>query len=251
VVMGVGLGWGQEAPAAKLGSTNAVASSGADVPCVIPTNGGLSGEGNATRIPAKVMAGRVLTHPSPVYPKEAKARHVQGVVVVHALIGKDGTMEKVEASCGPEELRSSALDAVKQWTYIPYELDGKPTRVDTTVTVIYAFGRAAPPMPNAASWVGGVEVVELAKGAPELAGAKKKDPKYPKEAKQAGISGEVTVSTLIDVKGHVESAKAVAGPEMLRDAAVQTVERYRYPKYAVNGVPKMVLTTEVVIFKAP
>jgi protein TonB len=91
------------------------------------------------------MAGQNLTKVAPVYPAEARAAHVSGMVVLHAIIGRDGTIENLTVISGPEMLRASALDAVRQWTYKPYLLNGEPTEVDTTITVNYNFGGETPP----------------------------------------------------------------------------------------------------------
>ena len=83
------------------------------------------------------MAGNILTKAQPVYPPDAKAAHVEGAVVLHAIIGIDGSVENLSVISGPKELQPSAINAVKQWTFRPYLLNGNPTEVDTTITVNY------------------------------------------------------------------------------------------------------------------
>jgi protein TonB len=61
-------------------------------------------------------------------------------VVLHAIIGKNGTIQNLTVISGPAMLQSAALDAVKQWRYKPYVLNGDPTEVDTTVTVNFNLG---------------------------------------------------------------------------------------------------------------
>ena len=92
------------------------------------------------RIPSDVMAGTVLTKVNPTYPESARKAKIQGAVVLKAVIGKDGTIEKLQVMSGPEELRRSTLDAVRQWTYKPYLLNGEAVDVDTTITVNYSLG---------------------------------------------------------------------------------------------------------------
>jgi protein TonB len=87
------------------------------------------------RISGGVMAGRILNKTMPVYPPIAKAAHVGGTVVLHAMISKNGTIEHLEAISGPPMLQGAAIDAVRQWRYQPYLLNGDPTEVDTTITV--------------------------------------------------------------------------------------------------------------------
>jgi protein TonB len=92
------------------------------------------------RISGGVIAGTILEKTQPIYPPIAKAAHVQGSVVLHAIIGKNGTIQNLTVISGPAMLQSAALDAVKQWRYKPYVLNGDPTEVDTTVTVNFNLG---------------------------------------------------------------------------------------------------------------
>lgn len=90
---------------------------------------------NPPTIAGGVMAGTVLTRVNPVYPPDARAAHIQGTVVLHAIIDRDGTISSLEAVSGPPELTEASLTAVRQWTYKPYELNGEPVEVQTTITV--------------------------------------------------------------------------------------------------------------------
>jgi TonB family protein len=92
-------------------------------------------------VSAKVMTGNLLHKVPPQYPVEAKKARIQGKVVLEAIIGKDGVVENLKALSGPTELQQSALDAVKQWTYKPFLLNGNPVEVVTTVNVIYTLGK--------------------------------------------------------------------------------------------------------------
>jgi protein TonB len=67
-------------------------------------------------------------------------------------------------------------------------------------------------------------------------------PIYPVAAKNARISGTVIVSVTIDKRGKVTKAKAVEGPDALRDAAVNTVRGWEYKPYVSNGMPIEVQT---------
>ena len=79
----------------------------------------------------------MLSKVAPVYPAEAKAAGVQGAVVLRALISTTGDVENLQVISGPKELQGSAIDAVRQWKYKPYLLNGEPTEVETTITVNY------------------------------------------------------------------------------------------------------------------
>jgi protein TonB len=75
-----------------------------------------------------------------VYPPIAKAAHVQGAVILHAVISKQGTIENLQVVSGPPMLAGAAMDAVRRWRYKPYLLNNEPTEVDTTITVNFTFG---------------------------------------------------------------------------------------------------------------
>lgn len=87
------------------------------------------------------MAGNILTKVAPEYPAEARAAGVQGAVVLKAVISKEGDVKELQVVSGPEQLYKSATDAVRQWKYKPYLLNGQPTEVETTITVNYSIGR--------------------------------------------------------------------------------------------------------------
>ncbi|MGA9062955.1 MAG: TonB family protein [Terracidiphilus sp.] len=76
----------------------------------------------------------------PVYPVDAKKAHVQGTVVLKAVIGTDGTIKELTVVSGPEMLRQAALDAVRQWRYKPYLLNDEPVEVGTTINIIFMLG---------------------------------------------------------------------------------------------------------------
>jgi protein TonB len=85
------------------------------------------------------MAGQIVSKTAPVYPAIARAAHVSGVVVLHAVISKTGAIESLSVVSGPEMLRASAVAAVQAWKYKPYLLNGDPTEVETTITVNFSF----------------------------------------------------------------------------------------------------------------
>jgi periplasmic protein TonB len=87
-----------------------------------------------------VTAASVLSQTRPVYSTLARMAHIQGNVVLHAIIGKDGKVEQLEVISGHPLLVQSALDAVKQWVYKPTLLNGDPVEVDTTITVTFTMG---------------------------------------------------------------------------------------------------------------
>ena len=82
-----------------------------------------------------IMQGLLLQEITPAYPPIAKAARVEGTVVLQAVISKTGTIENLRVVSGPAMLQQAAIDAVEQWIYRPYLLDGAPVEVETTVNV--------------------------------------------------------------------------------------------------------------------
>jgi TonB family protein len=70
---------------------------------------------------------------APIYPDKAKANRVQGTVVLHVVIGTDGSIKEIEAISGDTALVKVATVAVQQWKYKPTLLNGEPVEVDTTI----------------------------------------------------------------------------------------------------------------------
>lgn len=87
----------------------------------------------------KVMAGQKISGPIPVYPPEAKKERIQGTVLIDVVISKEGNVLSPEVTSGPKELRDSAVDAVRQWKYKPFLLNGEPIEVKTTIHVVYTL----------------------------------------------------------------------------------------------------------------
>jgi protein TonB len=81
----------------------------------------------------------MISQVRPVYPPLAKQARIQGVVVLEAVIGKDGKIQNLRVITGHPLLIKAAQDAVSQWEYKPTMLNGEPVEVVTTVTVNFAF----------------------------------------------------------------------------------------------------------------
>jgi TonB family protein len=86
-----------------------------------------------------VQAAMIINHVAPEYPPIARQARVQGTVVLHAIIGSDGTVGQLLVLSGHPLLIQAALVAVRQWTYKPTLLDGKPVEVDTTISVPFVL----------------------------------------------------------------------------------------------------------------
>lgn len=92
------------------------------------------------RVGGNVQAAKMVRQVQPIYPQIAKTAHIQGTVVLHAVIAKDGTVQELQYVSGPPLLMRAAMDAVRQWRYQPTLLNGEPVEVETTISVIFTLG---------------------------------------------------------------------------------------------------------------
>ena len=93
------------------------------------------------RVSQGVTQGMVVSKVTPIYPQDAKAARIQGSVIVAVVIGKDGNVQSERLVSGHPSLVPAAMDAVKQWKYKPYVLNGTPVEVDTQITLNFTLSQ--------------------------------------------------------------------------------------------------------------
>jgi protein TonB len=91
------------------------------------------------RVSSGVSQGLRVKFQQPNYPPLARQARIQGTVVLHAVIGKDGAIENLTLVSGHPMLAPAAIEAVKQWKYRPYLLNGEPVEVDTEIQVNFTL----------------------------------------------------------------------------------------------------------------
>ena len=84
---------------------------------------------------SQVSPGVLISRVNPQYPPAARAARIQGAVVLHAVIGTDGTIQQLRLISGNPLLVNAAMEAVKKWRYRPYLLGGTPVEGETNITV--------------------------------------------------------------------------------------------------------------------
>ena len=92
------------------------------------------------RVSSGVAQGQLLSLVNPQYPSAARQERVEGTVVLQALIGKDGSVQKLTVVSGPNMLTKAAMEAVKQWRYKPFTLNGESVEADTQINVNFKLG---------------------------------------------------------------------------------------------------------------
>jgi len=91
------------------------------------------------RVAAKVVEANLVHDVPPQYPPEAGRARIEGTVVLMALIGRDGIVQDVRVESGLPILAQAAIDAVRQWRYKPYMIDGEPVEVDSRITINFTL----------------------------------------------------------------------------------------------------------------
>jgi len=91
------------------------------------------------RVSSGVSTGLLIRKVPPTYPPLARQARIQGVVILQAQISKDGTIQNLQLISGHPMLAPAAIEAVKQWRYKPYLLNGEPVEVDTQVQVNFTL----------------------------------------------------------------------------------------------------------------
>jgi TonB family protein len=206
--------------------------------------------------------------PNSPYPLIARAAHVSGEVMIQGTISKTGTMEDLQVISGPQMLRATALEVVKQKTYplpgvkpapngwlaailvnfilnaaqpdpkpsaaTPQQRNPKPTVVRTSY---------APPQPDPDNAPKGPARVSSDIMAAQFINGTRVNPVYPAEAKANHIEGAVVLHVIISPEGDVTNVQVVSGPEELRNGSVTAVSQWKYRPYLLNGQPKAVDTT--------
>ena len=87
------------------------------------------------RVSEGVAKALLIKKAEPEYPQEARDQRIQGAVVLQIEISEAGDLKDARLISGHPLLAPPAIEAVKQWKYKPYLLNGEPVQVETRVTV--------------------------------------------------------------------------------------------------------------------
>jgi TonB family protein len=88
-----------------------------------------------SQVPAEVMQKLLIHRVEPVYPAEARRQHLQGIVALNVVVGRDGSVISMRPLNGPEILAQAAMDSLRWWKFEPYRLNGEPVAVETTLAM--------------------------------------------------------------------------------------------------------------------
>ncbi len=100
-------------------------------------NAKTAGDATPQKVDYKIIYGYRTHYVEPFYPPGARLQKIQGDVVLNAIIDTTGKVTRLKVLWGHPLLAQSVVEAVRQWRYRPYVLEGKAVPVDTTITVSF------------------------------------------------------------------------------------------------------------------
>jgi TonB family protein len=200
------------------------------------------------------MEVQLITKVQPVYPGDA--RQIQGTVVLKVIIDKQGNVSNIQAISGHPMLIPAAIEAVKQWKYRPYLLNGEPVEVETSVTVNFTLADTPPGIPEgekesavpSAEGVAAPQRVRVSSGVMGSLLVKRVRPQYPADAREQRIQGTVLLKAIIDKDGNISNLQLISGHPLLAPAAIEAVKQWKYRPYLLNGTPVEIETQVQVNF---
>lgn len=186
-----------------------------------------------------IMSARELLPPKlikeapPKYPFSALRSKIQGTVVIKAILGIDGHVSDTTILKSIPALDEAATEAVRNWVYEPFLLEGRPYPYVLTVTMDFSASTARRP------------------GGPRLeppTPIRQASPDYPEEAVRSNIEGTVVLGITIDNKGSINEAEILGSGPGLDQIASDAVKGWRYEAAKYNGKPIPYCTTVAVKF---
>jgi TonB family protein len=157
-------------------------------------------------------ATNLLSKVDPIYPKEAKAAHTEGTVILDAGISRNGEINRLKVISGDQSFRASAVEAVTLWKFKPYLVDGAPANVKTRITVKYSYGGSAEPQVQTLLQE---DVVAVPPGPnPKVSPPRvtyQVEPKFTKEERKAKVNGNILVNCWVNEQGNPINVHVLRG----------------------------------------
>jgi protein TonB len=240
------------------------------------------------RVSDDVMRAVLVRKVTPVYPPLARQARIQGAVILKVVIDKSGNVFSVQLVSGHPMLAPAAIEAVKQWKYQPYLLNGEAVEVETNVQVIFRIdGEPAPAGPDEGApgtgpgevpggipgatpgqnvrlgVIGGViapatpgdsghpalpKRIRVSSAVAQALLERKVSPTYPPDARQQHVQGVVVLKVETDKEGNVYDVELISGHPLLAPAAMEAVKQWKYRPFLLNGTPVEVETQVQVNF---
>jgi TonB family protein len=187
---------------------------------------------------------KIIRMVRPVYPAEALKKRIEGAVILEAVIDKHGRVRDTRMISTPDSLLTAAAEqALKQWVYEPFVVNGETKDVLFTVTLTFRLDPEQGTKKVASSSLTRLEDSQK----PKI--IKQVNPVYPAEALKNMIQGVVVLEAIIDEVGKVSQLRVISSPSLLlNDAALSAVKQWEYEPFIENGKAKKVAFTVTVTF---
>jgi TonB family protein len=232
------------------------------------------------RVVDTIMSAQIVTKVAPAYPPLARQARIQGAVVLKVQISKSGDVQNLQLVSGHPMLAPSAIEAVKQWKYKPFLLNGEAVEVETNVSVNFTLsdkpaaenegvagdvpggipggvpggvsfgvvGTVKPATPGDATHPPQPQRVRVSSGVAQGLLVTKVPPQYPPDARDQQIQGLVVMKVNIDKEGNVYKVELISGHPLLAPAAIEAVKQWKYKPYQLDGTAVEVETQVTVNF---
>lgn len=231
------------------------------------------------RVGIDVPAPKRTQAVDPIYPPEALRAAVVGIVVIEAIIGKDGKVDRADVIKSVSQLDTAARNAVRQWRFEPTVQNGQPVEVgaifaldftlrsepqvkdDVDVGKLYegrhhfadaefVLTRALRTMQEERRWFGARPGEGPVRVGASQEPVKTKDvrPRYPALAQRARAQGLIILEAVIDRQGKIGHTRIVKSQPLLDQAALDAVRQWEFTPTMQNGVPVEVVMTVTVNF---
>lgn len=135
---------GIPAAVGQVGAVGGSGGGGSRLPATPGNESEMASPPNRIFVQESVMQSRLISQPLPIYPSDAKQAHIEGDVVLNAIIGKDGRVLQLDFESGHPLLAVPAIDAVRLWKYTPLLLNGEPIEVVTPIRLKFRLDETKP-----------------------------------------------------------------------------------------------------------
>ncbi len=187
---------------------------------------------------------KIIKKVDPVYPEDAVKNKIEGVVILEAVIDKNGRVKDTRVTASPDPvLTAAAEEAVKQWVYEPYTVRGGCQEVMFTVTVTFRLVKEPGAKRDGDNALTRLENTERPRKVKDV------KPVYPDEALKSKVQGTVVMEVMTNELGKVRQIRILkTASQLLNDAALSAVKQWEYEPYIVDGKAKPVAFTVTVTF---
>jgi TonB family protein len=177
-------------------------------------------------------------------------RKKTGVIVLHATIATDGSVKDATVVSGDPSLTEAAIDAARQWRYIPFMSDGSPVEGQTNITLNYDFSKRlsklqvplspipTEPQEDLVKEITTGEVFTVGRGVTPPKALYAPDPQYSKTAQKARYQGTVVLGAVVGADGSPRSIWVVRElGSGLDEKAIDAVRQWKFRPATKNGTP--------------